>query len=70
MDFFISLLNRVASWAERTLAEVESWEDLSVDGKYERALEKIRQLPVPRVGGEVTGSTSNSTSNEGDDGQL
>lgn len=48
VDFFISLLNMVAAWAERTLAEVGSWDDLSPNGKNERALEKIRQLPVPR----------------------
>jgi PadR family transcriptional regulator, regulatory protein AphA len=46
MDFFISLLNTVGAWAERTLAEIESWDDLSSDGKNERALEKIRELPV------------------------
>jgi hypothetical protein len=47
VDFFISLLNTVGAWAERTLAEIESWDDLSPDGKNERALEKIRELPVP-----------------------
>ena len=50
VDFFISLLNTVEAWTERTLAEIESWEDLSPDGKNERALEKIRQLPVPSPG--------------------
>ena len=45
-DFFISLLNTVGEWTERTLAEIESWDDLSPDGKNERALEKIRELPV------------------------
>jgi PadR family transcriptional regulator, regulatory protein AphA len=47
VDFFISLLNTVEAWTERTLAEIESWDDLSPDGKNERALEKIRELPVP-----------------------
>jgi len=47
VDFFISLLNTVGAWTERTLAEIESWDDLSPDGKNERALEKIRDLPVP-----------------------
>lgn len=46
IDFFISLLNTVESWAGRTIEEVESWDDLSPDGKNERALEKIRGLPV------------------------
>ncbi len=47
VDFFVSLLKTVETWAERTLAEIESWDDLSSDGKYERALEKIRELPIP-----------------------
>lgn len=47
VDFFISLLNTVESWAHRTLEEIESWDDLSPDGKNERALERIRELPVP-----------------------
>jgi PadR family transcriptional regulator AphA len=47
VDFFISLLRTVEAWAERTLAEIESWDDLSPDGKNQRALEKIRELPVP-----------------------
>ncbi len=33
VDFFISLLNTVEAWAERTLAEIETWDDLSPDGK-------------------------------------
>jgi len=50
VDFFISLLNTVEAWAERTLDEIESWDDLSPDGKNERALEKFRELPVPTPG--------------------
>ncbi|HEV3472444.1 MAG TPA: PadR family transcriptional regulator [Actinomycetota bacterium] len=46
MDFFISLLNTVEAWADRTLQEIESWTDLTPEGKNERALEKIRDLPV------------------------
>jgi len=47
VDFFISLLNTVEAWTERTLAEIETWNDLRPEGKNERALEKIRELPVP-----------------------
>jgi hypothetical protein len=50
VDFFISLLNTVGAWAQRTLDEIESWDDLSPDGKNERALEKLRDLPVPTPG--------------------
>ena len=50
VDFFISLLNTVEGWAARTLEEIESWDDLSPDGKNERALEKIRELPVASPG--------------------
>ena len=47
VDFFISLLNTVEAWAERTLAEVETWDDLMPsDEKNTRGLEKIRRLPV------------------------
>jgi DNA-binding PadR family transcriptional regulator len=47
VDFFISLLSTVEGWTERTLEEIGSWDDLSADGKNERALQKIRDLPVP-----------------------
>ena len=50
VDFFISLLNTVEAWAQRTLDEIESWDDLSPDGKNERALEKLRELRVPTPG--------------------
>ncbi len=46
VDFFVSLLNTVDTWAERTLAEIEKWEDLTPDGKNERGLEIMAQLPV------------------------
>jgi DNA-binding PadR family transcriptional regulator len=47
VDFFVSLLRTVDSWAERTLAEIEGWEDLSSDGKNDRGLEIFEQLPAP-----------------------
>jgi PadR family transcriptional regulator AphA len=50
VDFFISLLATVDGWAERTLAEVEGWKDLSPDGKNDRALEIFAQLPAPTPG--------------------
>jgi DNA-binding PadR family transcriptional regulator len=50
VDFFISLLTTVESWATRTIKEIESWDDLSPVGKNERALEKIRELPVASPG--------------------
>jgi hypothetical protein len=46
VDFFISLLNTVDGWAERTLSEIQGWEDLSPDGKNDRGLEIFAQLPV------------------------
>lgn len=47
VDFFISHLNTVEEWAERTLAEIETWDDLMPsDAKNKRGLEKIRQTPV------------------------
>jgi hypothetical protein len=47
VDFFVSLLGTVDSWAKRTLAEIEGWEELSSDGKNDRGLEIMAQLPVP-----------------------
>lgn len=51
VDFFVSLLNTVHDWAERTMSEVESWDDLHAsDEKYRRGLEKIAHLPVATPG--------------------
>jgi DNA-binding PadR family transcriptional regulator len=47
VDFFVSLLTTVDDWAERTLAEIEGWQDLSPDGKNERGLEIFANLPAP-----------------------
>jgi hypothetical protein len=50
VDFFISLLNTVDGWAERTLVEIQGWKDLSPDGKNDRGLEIFAQLPVATPG--------------------
>jgi DNA-binding PadR family transcriptional regulator len=47
VDFFVSLLTMVDSWAERTLAEIDTWEDLSSEGKNGRGLEIMATLPAP-----------------------
>jgi DNA-binding PadR family transcriptional regulator len=47
VDFFVSLLITVDSWAQRTLEEIEGWEDLSPEGKNERGLEIMAALPGP-----------------------
>lgn len=47
VDFFTNHLNTVESWAERSLAEVETWDDLiPSEEKNRRGLEKISRLPV------------------------
>lgn len=47
VDFFISLLNTVDAWAERSISEIETWDDLMPSReKNERGLEKMRRLPV------------------------
>lgn len=47
VDFFISLLTTVEDWAERTLAEIETWDDLMPsEDKNRRGLEKIRRIPL------------------------
>jgi hypothetical protein len=48
VDFFVSLLRTVDDWAERTLAEIEGWDDLSPNGaKNARGLEIFAGLPAP-----------------------
>lgn len=47
VDFFISLMRTVEDWVERTLEEIESWNDLlPSEDKNQRGLDKIRQQPV------------------------
>ena len=51
VDFFVSLLNMVDAWAERTLDQIESWNDLAPTAdKNERGMEIMRQLPVDTPG--------------------
>ncbi len=50
VDFFISLLNTVDGWAQRTLTEIEGWKDLSPDGKNDRGLQIMARLPAPTPG--------------------
>jgi DNA-binding PadR family transcriptional regulator len=51
VDFFISLLHTVEAWAERTISEVLDWDDLMPsEEKNDRALERIRRLPVDTPG--------------------
>jgi hypothetical protein len=53
VDFFTSLLNMVDGWASRTLAEIERWDDLSPEGKNERGMEIMRNIPVATPGKSV-----------------
>ncbi len=47
VDFFVSLLRTVEEWTQRTLEEIENWNDLELsDEKRERALQTIRELPT------------------------
>jgi len=51
VDFFVSLLNTVDAWAERTISEVQDWDDLMPsEEKNQRGLDKIRQQPVDTPG--------------------
>jgi PadR family transcriptional regulator, regulatory protein AphA len=58
VDFFVSLLHTVDDWAERTLSEIDGWQDLSSDGKNERGLEIMAQLRVPTPGEPADGTPS------------
>ena len=46
VDFFISFLNTVETWAERTLNEIYQWEHLTIEERNERGLEIFANLPV------------------------
>ncbi len=51
VDFFISLLNTVLDWTERTLAEIQTWDDLAPSAeRNSRGLEIVRRLPVDTPG--------------------
>lgn len=58
VDFFVSHLRTVEAWAQRTIAEVETWDDLAPsDQKNQKALEKISELPVDTPVEPLTGIT-------------
>ena len=62
VDFFISLLNMVDSWAERTLDEIESWNDLAPTAeKDERGMETIRHRRSPSRSAPWRSCTGSST---------
>ena len=42
-DFLVDYMQTIYRWAERTKAEVESWADLTPEGKRERALQIFEQ---------------------------
>lgn len=46
VDFFISMLNMVEAWSDRTLAEIERWDDLTTEDRNRRGLEIFAALPV------------------------
>lgn len=56
VDFFVSLLWTVHDWADRTLAEIEGWEDLSPEGKHDRAMQIFAGLPTPALPEPFTGT--------------
>jgi DNA-binding PadR family transcriptional regulator len=47
IDFFISLLNMVDDWTNRTLEDIRTWDSRSLEEKNERALEILASIPVP-----------------------
>lgn len=46
IDFFISLLNMVDQWVDRTLVEVERWDDMTIEERNQRGLEILAGVPV------------------------
>jgi DNA-binding PadR family transcriptional regulator len=56
VDFFTNHVLTVAAWAERSLEEVDQWDNLEPsEEKNKRGLERIRQTPVATVGHALTG---------------
>jgi PadR family transcriptional regulator AphA len=47
IDFFISLLNMVDDWTNRTLEEMRAWDSRSLEEKNTRALDILASIPVP-----------------------
>jgi DNA-binding PadR family transcriptional regulator len=47
IDFFISLLNMVDDWTDRTLDEMRAWDSRSLEEKNKRALEILASVAVP-----------------------
>jgi hypothetical protein len=46
IDFFISLVNTVDAWADRTVAEINTWESLTIGERNKRAMELLANVPV------------------------
>ena len=47
-DFLVDYMQMIHRWAQRTKAEVEAWEDLTPQGKRERAMQIFeREVPAP-----------------------
>jgi hypothetical protein len=50
-DFLVNYAEFVLRWAERSIATVSAWTDLTVEGKAEPALQTFARLPpVSRPG--------------------
>ena len=47
IDFFISLLHTVDAWAERTIREVELWDELPIEERNRRAVTLLETLDAP-----------------------
>jgi PadR family transcriptional regulator AphA len=46
IDFFISLVNTVDTWTDRTLAEINAWDDMTIDERNRRGMELLATVPV------------------------
>lgn len=46
IDFFVSLLNMMRAWVERTLEQVAAWDDLPLEERNRRAYELLAEVPV------------------------
>ncbi|MGI9586150.1 MAG: PadR family transcriptional regulator [Acidimicrobiia bacterium] len=59
VDFFTSHVLTVAEWAERSIHEVETWDDVQPsDAKNKRGLERILEIPVESKGHPLAGTAT------------
>ena len=53
IDFFVSLLNMVDSWVTRTLDEVETWDEMTLEERNTRGMAILAGVLIPSANDSV-----------------